>query len=178
MKSLKTILLASAISAFLATTASAELNQFYSKQLGQWTVEGFNGDIDFCSAKTYWDNGSYISLFSVKNQNTMSLYVYNTDWNITDPTGRFVEYKATIHFSGNSNGRDSGTIDYELVDNQTVILLDVNSKFIENWISYSQMEIVMPGNIGRMLVGLDGTRDLTPAFAECIEILEGKKFGT
>lgn len=174
---LTTIVAALFSTAIITNSAHAALEQFYNREIGQWNIEGFRGDLDFCSAKTYWNNGSYISLYSIKNQNNLSLYVHNTDWNISDPTGQFAEYLATIHFSGQT-GRDSGTIEYELVDNQTVILRNVNNKFIENWVLFSQMEIVMPGNIGRMLVGLDGTRDLTPAFVECIEILEGKRFGT
>lgn len=175
LKTISTILLAIT---FLSVNASANTTKFYNKDVGQWTIEGYRGDPEFCSAKTFWDNGSYMSLFSVKNEKQMGLYIHNKEWNISDPTGFFPEYVATIHFFGKQNGRDSGTIEYELIDNQTIILRNVNEQFIKNWIIFAQMEIVMPGNIGRMSVGLNGTRELTPAFVECIEILEGKNYGT
>lgn len=152
--------------------------RFFQKEIGQWTIEGYRGEVEYCNAKTYWPNGSYAALVVAKGDPNMSLYLHNKDWNIGDPSGTLPEYVATIHFFSNNNGRDSGTIKYELIDSQTVILVNVNDKFIDNWVNYASMEIVMPGTIGRMSIGLGGTRDLVPAFVECIDQLNGNKQGT
>jgi hypothetical protein len=177
MKPIITSLIAAATLAISTIAAYAELTQFYQRELGQWTIEGYRGDKNFCSAKTYWPNGSYASLFIIKGSDELSLYLHNKEWNISDPAGAYKEYQATIHFTG-STGMDSGTITYELVDNQTVVLRNVNDKFLDNWVRFRTMEIVMPGNIGRMTMGLTGTRDLVPAFVDCVEYLNGKKQGT
>lgn len=153
--------------AISSSTAYAGLTQFYQRELGQWTIEGYRGDKEFCSAKTYWTDGSYASLFVLRKSDEISLYLHNSGWNIGDPSGVYKEYVATIHFTGTA-GMDSGTITYELVDSQTVVLRNVNDQFLDNWVRYRTMEIVMPGNIGRMTIGLSGTSDLVPAFVDCV----------
>lgn len=167
MKPLITSLIAAAMLSTSAIAAHAELTQFYQRELGQWTIEGYRGDKSFCSAKTYWPNGSYASLFVVRNSDQISLYLHNTDWNIGDPAGMYKEYVATVYFTGNA-GMDSGTISYELIDNQTVVLRNVNDQFLDNWVRFRSMEIVMPGTIGRMAIGLDGTQGLIPAYVDCV----------
>ena len=167
MKSILTSMIAAITLVMSSLAAHADLYQFYQRDLGQWTIEGYRGDKNFCSAKTYWPNGSYASLFVMKGSDQLSLYLHNNDWKIGDPAGMYKEYEATVHFSG-AAGMDSGTISYELIDNQTVVLRNVNDKFLNNWVLYRTMEIVMPGNIGRMIIGLDGTRDLTLAYVDCI----------
>lgn len=154
-----------------APTVSAATNQFFQQQVGQWSVEGYYGDNNYCTVKTYWDNGSFISVFNTKNSNEISIYIYNTQWNIGDPSGTDPAYTSTIHFLSNKYGRTSGTISYELIDSQTVILRNINDNFLKDWIAYDAMEIVMPGDIGRIQVGLSGTKAILPVFADCIDKL-------
>ena len=170
--------LALILSFCLPAAAQAGSAQFFQKEIGQWTIEGYRGEVEYCNAKTYWPNGSYAALVVAKGDPNMSLLLHNKEWNIGDPSGTLPEYAATIHFLGRQNGRDTGTISYELIDSQTIMLGNVNEKFIDNWINYASMEVVMPGNIGRMSIGLGGTRDLVPAFLECIDQLNSNKQGT
>jgi hypothetical protein len=152
----------------LATPALA-LEQFYNVESGQWRIEGYTGEKNFCSAKTYWQNESYVSLFVLKNAKEAGLYVHNTDWNLDGDFGTY--YSGTIVFSG-SRGITSGKMDFELVDPQTIILRGLKDKFLNDWVDYRTMKLVMPNNIPSMTIGLTGTAAATSAFVECLEILE------
>lgn len=156
--------------ALLTTTAYAD--QFYKKDAGQWTVEGFKGETNFCSASTFWPNDSYVSFF-VTDQKQANILVHNTEWNIGDPTGHFNGYKATIRFFGKYPS-EQGTIDYNLTDAQTVLLQDVNVEFLKDWTKFDAMVIIMPGDISQMSVGLDGTNVAVSLMGECLDQLTGK----
>lgn len=153
----------------LSGVALAESERFYRKDAGQWTVEGFHGDSDICAASTFWDNGSYISFF-VSN-NGANVMVHNSQWNIGDPIGYFKGYQARLRFFGKYDP-DEGTVDYELKDPQTVLLTNVNEKFLEAWTKYDTMVILMPGDIGQMTVGLNGTNAVVQYMGECLNMTE------
>ena len=162
-------LLASAVLSLCLMAGTASAEEFYRKQAGQWTVEGFQKDIAICAASTFWDNGSYVSFFV--SENGAYVMVHNTQWNIGDPPGAFKGYQATLRFFGKYNP-DEGVVDYKLTDNQTVVLLNVNEKFLQAWTKYDTMVILMPGDIGQMTVGLGGTNAIVSYMGECLEMAE------
>ena len=153
----------------LMITPAFALSQFYQGNSGQWTIEGYVGNKNFCSAKTYWGNDSYMSLFNMRGSDTFSLWIHNENWNIVDERGL---YDIVINFSG-SAGYDSMPGTYELLDNQTIVIRNLTDAFIANWIQYRVMTIDMPGNIAGFRIGLTGTSDSVDMFDECIYMLNG-----
>lgn len=162
-------LTAAALGLALMITPAFALSQFYKGDSGQWTIEGYTGGKNFCSAKTYWGSGSYMSLFNMRGSGTFSLMIHNEDWNIGDPDGL---YPLDVEFSG-SAGYESMPGSYELKDNQTIVIRDLTNAFIANWIQYRTMTLRMPGNIPSFRVGLIGTSDSVDMFNECIDMLNG-----
>lgn len=152
----------------LSITPAFALSQFYDVKSGQWSIEGFTGEKNFCSAKTYWDNNSYVSMFIMKGENKINLYVHNTEWAINGDYGKY--YTGDLVFRG-SAGVTSGEVNFELKDPQTIIVRDVTDKFLNDWIVYREMVIVMPNDIPDMIVGLSGTAASTEAIVECLDIL-------
>ena len=65
-------------------------------------------------------------------------------------------------------------MDFELVDPQTIILRGLKEKFLNDWVDYRTMKLVMPNGIPSMTIGLTGTADATASFVECLEILESQ----
>ena len=160
--------------ALLTTAAIAEDNadKFYNYEAGQWLVEGFKGELSFCAATTFWKNDSYVSFF-VTADDTASILVHNTEWNIGDPAGHYNGYKATLRFFGKYPG-EQGTIDYTLKDTQTVVLENVNVEFLKDWVKFDTMVLLMPGDIGQMTIGLSGTSDAVDHLGECLNQLSSK----
>lgn len=161
-------ILASIVALGLIATPALALSQFFHVQSGQWSIEGYSGEKNFCSAKSYWQNGSYVSLFIMRGSNTMSLIVHNTEWYLNGNIGEY--YNGKIVFTGKI-GTDSGTAPFELLDSQTIAFRDVTNSFLENWIKYRTMKIVMPNNIPNLNIGLSGTAAATEAFVVCVEHL-------
>lgn len=165
-------LLIGACMSLMLMVGAAQAEQFYDQNTGQWTVEGYRGDTNYCAASTFWDNGSYVTFF-VTDKDVASIIVHNTQWNIGDPIGYFNGYTATLRFFGKYPS-EQGTINYELKDTQTVILHNVNSEFLNDWIKFEAMNIVMPGDIGQLTVGLAGTKDAVAYMGDCLNRLAGK----
>lgn len=164
-------LLAAALALSLITTPALALSQFYQGNSGQWTIEGYTGGKNFCSAKTYWDGGaSYMSLFNMRGSDVFSLMIHNEEWNIGDPRGL---YDLNVFFSG-SAGADTMPGTYELKDSQTIVIRDLTDAFLINWVQYRTMVLQMPGNIQSFRIGLIGTSDSVDMFSECIEMLNGE----
>lgn len=161
-------LLAAAVALGLIATPALALNQFYHVEAGQWSIEGYTGEKNFCSAKSYWQNGSYVSLFTMRGSDTFSFIVHNTDWYMNGNIGQF--YDGKMVFTGKA-GADGGPAPFELLDEQTIAFRDMTTAFLENWIKYRNLEIVMPNDIPNMLVGLSGTSAVTNAFIDCIDHL-------
>lgn len=164
----KTLLAAVAAITLLATPALAALNQFYHVQSGQWSIEGYTGDKNFCSAKTYWQNGSYVSLFVMRNSETFSLIVHNAEWDLLGQPGVF--YDGTMVFTGQAGLR---VLDgrFEMLDSQTIAFRDMTRSFLRSWIDFRDMKIDLGSGIPTMLVGLSGTADATSAYIACIDYL-------
>jgi len=165
----KTLIAAAAAIALLATPAYA-LTQFYDWSSGQWRIEGYYGKKEFCSAKTYWDNGSYVSLFNMRGSDIFSLYVHNVAWDMAGDYGAY--YDGIISFDGRA-GSGGGPMSFELKDPQTIIIRNLTNDFLRNWIEFREMTIIMPNGISDMRVGLVGTADAVNAFANCIDMLNG-----
>lgn len=165
-------LLIGACMTLMVMAGAAQAAQFYHQDSGQWTVEGFRGEDNYCAASTFWDNGSYVT-FYVTDNNVANIIVHNTEWNIGDPVGYYNGYTATLKFFGKYPS-EQGTIDYNLRDAQTVILENVNTEFLKDWTRFEAMNIVMPGDIGQMTVGLAGTKDAVSYLGECLNQLSGK----
>lgn len=163
----KTLLAAVAALTLFATPAFA-LNQFYDVTSGNWKIEGYTGEKNFCSAKTFWADGSYVSLFNMRGSNTFSLYVHNKDWDIAGDFGS--TYSGRMEFTG-SAGSDQGTMQFELKDSKTIIVRNLTDSFLRNWIIYRTMIIVMPNDIPNMAMDLTGTSSLVNSFNDCIDHL-------
>lgn len=161
-------LLGIVLALIMSITPAFALSQFYEVKSGQWSIEGFTGEQNFCSAKTYWQNQSYVSLFIMKNGGGISLYVHNTEWALDGDYGAY--YSGNMVFRG-SAGITSGKVDFELKDPQTIIIRNVSDRFLKDWIIYREMVLVMPNDIPDMVVGLTGTAASTDALVECLEIL-------
>ena len=170
---MKKIFLTAAI--LLSTlTPSFAGEQFFAWGAGQWDVKGFRGDATsspHCGAVTTWDDGSYLTI--IKNKNTGELWaaMVNNAWNIGDPAGKFSNYVSQFNFISSSGRMTSGTIAYELVDNRTVYFHGLTDRFVIDWINYREWQIVMPGTIGNVRVGLKGTARVADAFVACIQQL-------
>jgi hypothetical protein len=169
---MKKLLLGVAVSVMLLTGAAHAQQQFYKQDAGQWTVEGFRGDMNYCAASTFWDNGSYITFF-VTDKDVANILIHNKDWNIGDPVGYFKGYTATLRFFGKYPS-EQGTIEYELKDAQTVLLPNVNIEFLKDWSRFDVMNVIMPGDISQMEVGLGGTNSAVSLLGECLNQLSAK----
>lgn len=161
-------LLAAAIALGLIATPALALTQFFEMKSGQWSIEGYKGEKNFCSAKSYWQNGSYVSLFNMRGSDKFSFIVHNTNWNINGNLGVF--YDGSMIFKGNA-GVSVGDSPFELLDSQTVAFRDMSGTFLENWIKFRNLQIIMPNDIPNMDIGLVGTADATSAFIHCIDNL-------
>lgn len=165
-------LLATAALSLFMVVGAANAEQFYRKEAGQWSVEGFKEEQTICAATTYWDNGSYVSFF-ITIGGGANVMIHNKEWNIGDPLGSYKGYQATLRFFGKYNP-DEGVVDYKLQDNQTVVLLNVNEKFLESWTKYDTMVLLMPGDIGQMTVGLGGTNEIVGYMGDCLNLADKK----
>lgn len=163
----KTLLAAAIALSFIATPALA-LTQFFHTESGQWSIEGYRGEKNFCSAKSYWQNGSYVSLFNMRGSDKFSFIVHNTEWNIDGQLNVF--YDSSMVFKGKA-GIIVGDSPFELLDSQTIAFRDMSGVFLENWIKFRTLQIIMPNNISNFEIGLIGTADATSAFIHCIDNL-------
>lgn len=161
-------LIAAVLALALSITPAFALTQFYEVKSGQWSIEGFVGEKNFCSAKTYWENQSYVSLFILKGDNKVNLMVHNTDWVINGDYGS--NYTGRLLFRGKA-GTTGGEATFELMDPQTIVIRDVTDRFLSDWIKYREMVIVMPNDIPNMVIGLSGTAASTEAILECLNLL-------
>lgn len=152
----------------LLVTPALALSKFYQVQSGQWAIEGYTGEKNFCSAKTYWDNGSYVSLFVMRNSETFSLIVHNAEWDLLGEPGVF--YDGTMVFTGQAGLR---VLDgqFEMLDSRTIAFRDMTRSFLRSWIDFRNMKIDLGSGISPMHVGLIGTSDATIAFVDCIDRL-------
>lgn len=169
---MKKFLVGACMSLMLMVGAAQAEQQFYQQNAGQWSVEGFRGDMNYCAASTFWDNGSYITFF-VTDKDVASILIHNTEWNIGDPLGYYSGYTATLRFFGKYPS-EQGTIDYELKDAKTVLLANVNTKFLNDWSRFEVMNVIMPGDIGQMEVGLGGTKYAVNLMGDCLNQLSAK----
>lgn len=151
---------------------SAYAEQFYDQNSGQWTVEGFRGESNYCAASTFWDDGSYFTFFVTDNEQA-SVIVHNKKWNIGDPIGHFKGYLATLRFFGKYPS-EQGTIEYNLRDTQTIVFPNVNMEFLKDWTRFDAMNLIMPGDIDHMTIGLDGTKNAVILMGDCLNNLSGK----
>ena len=167
-------LAAAALGLALTITPAFALNQFYSQKIGQWSIEGYTGEKNFCSAKTYWvaDNGgqSYMSMFNMQGTQAFSLMIHNEDWSMMGQTG--VVYPIDIDFSGQA-GFNTLHGNFELKDSQTIIVRNLTGAFLDDWIKYRIMRVNMPGGIPSLAVGLGGTSDAVYGLAQCVKALNG-----
>ncbi len=151
---------------------AAHAEQFYNQDSGQWTVEGFRGDLNYCAASTFWEDGSYFTFYVTDNE-TANVIVHNKSWNIADPIGNFKGYTATLRFFGKYPS-EQGTIDYDLRDAQTIVLPNVNVEFLNDWTKFDAMNLIMPGDIGHMTIGLEGTKSAVGLMGDCLNQLDRK----
>ena len=165
---IKKIFISAAIAIGIMSSPALALEQFYHHEVGQWAIEGFTGEKNFCSAKTYWPTDSYMSLFNMKGSDELALYVHNSDWNISGDYGSY--YQGKITFTGRA-GYDDGGAPFELQDSQTIIFRNLTQEFLVNWVKYRNMKIVMPNDIPDITVGLVGTAAATEAYIDCIDHL-------
>jgi Phr family secreted Rap phosphatase inhibitor len=175
---MKKMLLGTIVSlALLSGVAYSQTDEnFFRKESGQWTVEGIKAEgLTVCAATTFWANGSYVT-FYINSKDEANILAHNTEWNIADPVGFYKGYTATLNFFGKYEP-DTGTIDYTLIDNQTIGFKGVNTTFLESWMKYDVMVIIMPGDIKDMKVGLGGTKEVTAYMGECLNIMKNKKSG-
>lgn len=166
--------------AMITGAAFAEDNpsKFYQQDAGQWTVEGLNdGNAPFCVASTFYDNGTFVSLF-ITSDNKVHLLVHDTEWNIADPVGSFKGYTATFTFFSSNTDPDRGVADYLLKDNQTILFTGISTEFLKSWIKYDVLTISMPGDITKLDVGLSGSKQVVVLLTECmIKIKDNKVSG-
>lgn len=168
---IKKIFLSAAI--LLSTlTPSLANEQFFAWGAGQWDVKGFRADATtgaHCGAITNWDDGSYLTIIKDKNTGELWAAMVNNDWNIGDPAGKFDNYVAQFNFVSSSGRMTSGAIAYELVDRRTVYFHGLTTRFVSDWINYREWQIIMPGTIGNVSVGLRGSAAVSNAFLACIQ---------
>lgn len=171
---IKKIFLSAAILLSTLSSAYAGGEQFFAWSAGQWDVKGFRDDGvtgPHCGAVTTWDDGSYLTIIKDKNSGELWAAMVNNDWNIVDPAGKFPSYVSQFNFISSSGRMTSGTISYELVDNRTIYFHGLTDRFVANWINYREWQIIMPGDIQNVRVGLKGTARLADAFVACIQQL-------
>ena len=168
---------AAALGLALMITPAFALEQFYNVKSGQWSIEGYRGEKNFCSAKTYWygpDGGeSYMSLFNMKGTQTLSLMIHNTAWNMVGDRGSL--YNTNVTFEG-SAGNNILTGQFELYDYQTIIFRNITEAFLNDWITYRYMTVEMPGGIRGLKVGLTGTSVAEGELAACV-VMQGGELG-
>lgn len=165
----------SAMAALVMTTgaAFADTTKFYAKESGQWTVEGIkDGALTYCAASTFWDNGSFFT-FYITSDKKANIIIHDSGWNITDPVGHFDGYTATFNFFGKYSPFQ-GTADYELQDAQTIVIPNVTVSFFEQWTKYDVLNIIMPGSVTKVDIGLKGTSDAVSFLGDCINRMENK----
>lgn len=146
------------IAGLTAPTIASEY--FYEGGAGQWSVEGYTSDIGvtLCNASTHWDDGSYIGVVAERDLDYVYMEVYNAEWSIGDPIGTNSKlYVATFRFIDRYGRSTEGTIDYELVNDQTIRFHYLTEKFFTDWSKYREMYIIMPGDIQTINLGLNGT---------------------
>lgn len=177
---MKTVILSTMAALALMTGAafSSDTTKFFSKQAGSWTVEGIKSDTTFCGASTFWDetaNDRSFAILYVTTDGEMKLMVHDIKWNIDDPVGAYEGYKANVRFFSKTKAPDSGTADYEVQDNQTVVFVRINTDFVKSFSSYGTMSISMPGNITRVDIPLDGSTTATSYLGECVSKMDAAK---
>lgn len=170
-------LILGAMAALVMTTGAAlsDVSKFYRKDSGAWTVEGIKDDkLVYCAASTFWGNGdeSFFTLYITADKET-NIIIHNTAWNIGDPAGHYKGYSAKFSFFGDSSPFQ-GDADYELQDAQTIVIPNVTRNFYEQWIKYSVLNIVMPGDISTINLNLKGTSDALTYMADCTNQMENK----
>lgn len=149
--------------ALVATSAEA----FYSKNFGQWTVQGqpVVGDMSpVCKIETGWPNGAKLVLINDLADQELYIGYFNPQWNITDAPGtnlvtilELVDDKTTFKVS----------FVYEVVSPTTIRIRHIKYEFFLLFASASKMTLHMPGNIPSITVGLKGTKATMGGMEEC-----------
>lgn len=167
---MKKILLASFLMATTAVAASADT--FYEKQTGNWFVFGDRGDQELnpaCVISYEWQDGSEFQLIYDLQERVLDIWFENFEWNISDPADR--TYSMDMVIVGNGNNMTNGEMQYYLEDKNSIYISDIQpiGTFLESFSAFNELRFIMPGNIENAYLDLEGSRNASTLFLECVD---------
>lgn len=174
---MKNLLLGTILAVTTAFTASAE--PFYQNTVGNWFVFGDPGDevlSPACVISYTWRDGSEFQLIYDLYHRSLDIWFENFDWDIADEANLY--YSMDMVIIGTGDNLISGEMEYFLEDKNSIYLYGVEptGTFVDAFASMQELRFIMPGNIPNAYLSLEGSRDATRLFLNCITIGDNMEF--
>lgn len=168
---LKRILLSLTI-LFTSTISVLSQQDFFTEKADNWIIVG-RPSVDnknaFCGAELSFRDGSAFTLYKDLIDGEVYIVLSNTRWNIGDPPQS--RSKLRLNFVSRGGDVKGGTIDYLLLNKNTIVIPGINSgAFIPDFMARHKLEIIMPGTIENATIPLDGTTRAVELLAKCVDV--------
>lgn len=165
---MKKLLMTTALAFSMAVTPAMA---FYSKNIGDWYVFGFEGTPDdnrACVVQYEWQDGSRFQLIKDLVDGELYIWFKNNQWQISDAPG---EYEGMTVVVENADNAKNWPATYSLVNKNTILIRNLQNSvdFIEALAEYDMVYFVMPGNIENAYIDLDNSMAALHAGSECID---------
>lgn len=158
------------ISLLTIPVKAQELKNFFKEISGQWNIVGILADKDInpsCVLSSKWPNGAFISLVNDLNDGKLFLIYHN-------PQFKFIDSVANVgflSFFGKETPKEGLKLQFlfEVVNDSTIRTRQLTKELILPLYSEStKMEIILPGTLPKVVVGLTGTRQSLFQLNMCI----------
>ena len=165
---------------FAVTTAfGASADNFYERETGNWFVFGDYGDEELnpaCVVSYVWQDGSEFQLIYDLYNRSLDIWFENFEWDIADAPGFF--YNMNMVIVGRGNNLISGEMEYLLEDKNSITIYGIEppGTFVEAFAGLNELRFIMPGNIPNAYLDLQGSRNATQLFLDCINIGDSIEF--
>lgn len=170
------MLLTTTACAMMATSAMAQVQNFYEDSVGYWSIWGHPGDASqnlnkACITSTTWDDGSQFMLIQDLADGELLIEMTNNDWNILGPYGEEAgQLELTLNMYKGTKSVISQTAYFTLVDKNTIQVRGIDyKKFLPGFMGKDRLVFIMPGEILNAEIALENSSKAIQSMTKCIE---------
>ncbi len=169
----KSMMAAVAIAA-MSTSALAQ-SAFYEKSIHRWSIFGIpqsTTPYKECWAREDFDDGSQFGINQITDQSTMSLFVRNTNWNITVDEGVTDQVRINL-YSGDKIIHSHPFTATATSDKNMIAIYGMPFEYYALLSKATHARIIMPRKISDMAFPLENSANAIREIGKCLNSARG-----